>query len=42
MNSIVKRCLVGVILALAATLPNYQTLKTSAAGLKLIADYAVS
>ncbi|HDL7647135.1 TPA: lysozyme [Yersinia enterocolitica] len=39
MNSIVKRCLVGVILTLAATLPNYQTLKTSAAGLKLIADY---
>ncbi|EPW5276538.1 lysozyme, partial [Yersinia enterocolitica] len=35
MNSIVKRCLVGVILALAATLPNYQTLKTSATGLKL-------
>lgn len=39
MNSIVKRCLVGVILALAATLPNYQTLKASPAGLKLIADY---
>ncbi|CQI13641.1 prophage lysozyme%3B Phage lysin [Yersinia enterocolitica] len=39
MNSIVKRCLVGVILALAATLPNYQTLNTSPAGLKLIADY---
>lgn len=39
MNSIVKRCLVGAILALAATLPNYQTLNTSPAGLKLIADY---
>ncbi|EKN3337470.1 TPA: lysozyme [Yersinia enterocolitica] len=39
MSSIVKRCLAGVILTLAATLPNYQTLKTSPAGLKLIADY---
>ncbi|CNH65701.1 prophage lysozyme%3B Phage lysin [Yersinia intermedia] len=39
MNSIVKRCLIGAILALAATLPNYQTLNTSPAGLKLIADY---
>ncbi|HDL6772134.1 TPA: lysozyme [Yersinia enterocolitica] len=39
MSSIVKRCLAGVILMLAATLPNYQTLKTSPAGLKLIADY---
>ncbi|EKN3361003.1 lysozyme [Yersinia ruckeri] len=39
MNSIVKRCLVGVILALAATLPHYSGLHTSEAGLKLIADY---
>ena len=39
MNTIVKRCLVSVILALVAVLPHYPTLKTSAAGLKLIADY---
>ncbi|AJJ61669.1 phage lysozyme family protein [Yersinia aldovae 670-83] len=39
MNAIVKRCLVSVILALVAVLPHYPTLKTSAAGLKLIADY---
>lgn len=37
--SIVKRCLVGAVLAIAATLPNYQQLNTSVEGLKLIADY---
>lgn len=34
----VKRCLVGVVLALAATLPDYQLLRTSPQGLALIAD----
>ncbi|XQS16385.1 lysozyme [Citrobacter telavivensis] len=37
--SIVKRCLVGAVLAIAATLPGFQTLHTSLDGLKLIADY---
>lgn len=37
--SIVKRCLVGAVLAIAATLPSFQTLHTSLDGLKLIADY---
>ena len=37
--SIVKRCLVGAVLAIAATLPNFQQLRTSVDGLKLIADY---
>ncbi|EMY7636947.1 lysozyme [Citrobacter freundii] len=37
--SIVKRCLVGAVLAIAATLPGFQSLKTSVEGLKLIADY---
>ncbi|MDN4366792.1 lysozyme [Citrobacter portucalensis] len=37
--SIVKRCLVGAVLAIAATLPVFQTLHTSLDGLKLIADY---
>ncbi|EKI9305934.1 glycoside hydrolase family protein [Escherichia coli] len=37
--SIVKRCLVGVVLAIAATLPGFQQLHTSVEGLKLIADY---
>jgi hypothetical protein len=37
--SIVKRCLVGAVLAIAATLPNFQQLHTSVEGLKLIADY---
>ena len=37
--SIVKRCLVGAVLAIAATLPNFQQLHTSVDGLKLIADY---
>lgn len=37
--SIVKRCLVGTVLAIAATLPGFQQLHTSVEGLKLIADY---
>jgi lysozyme len=37
--SIVKRCLVGAVLAVAATLPGFQLLHTSVEGLKLIADY---
>lgn len=37
--SIAKRCIVGAVLAIAATLPGFQTLHTSADGLKLIADY---
>ncbi len=37
--SIVKRCLIGVVLAIAATLPGFQQLHTSVEGLKLIADY---
>lgn len=39
MNTIVKRCLVAAILALAVALPHYPTLKTSATGLRLLADY---
>ncbi|MFQ6243009.1 lysozyme [Yersinia enterocolitica] len=39
MNSAVKRCLVAAILALAVTLPHNPTLKTSATGLRLLADY---
>ncbi len=35
----VKRCTVGVVLALAATLPGFSQLHTSVEGLKLIADY---
>lgn len=35
----VKRCSVGVVLAIAATLPGFQQLHTSVEGLKLIADY---
>jgi len=35
----VKRCAVGVVLALAATLPGFQQLHTSVEGLKLIAYY---
>lgn len=35
----VKRCAVGVVLAIAATLPGFQQLHTSVEGLKLIADY---
>ncbi len=34
--SIVKRCLVGVVLAIAATLPGFQSLNTSVEGLKLL------
>ncbi|CAM7408274.1 hypothetical protein ESCOCK413M_13345 [Escherichia coli] len=34
-----KRCLVGAVLAIAATLPGFQQLHTSVEGLKLIADY---
>lgn len=37
--SIVKRCLVGAVLAIAATLPGFQQLHASVEGLKLIADY---
>lgn len=37
--SVVKRCLVGAVLAIAATLPGFQQLHTSVEGLKLIADY---
>lgn len=37
--SIVKRCLVGAVLAIAATLPGFQSLHTSLDGLKLIAVY---
>lgn len=36
---IVKRCLVGVVLALAALLPDYKLLHTSPQGLELIADF---
>lgn len=36
---IVKRCAVGMVLALAATLPGFKLLHTSPEGLKLIADY---
>lgn len=35
----VKRCAVGVVLAIAATLPGFQLLHTSVEGLKLLADY---
>jgi len=35
----VKRCLIGMVLAIAATLPQFQMLKTSPEGLRLIADY---
>lgn len=35
----VKRCAVGAVLAIAATLPGFQQLHTSVEGLKLIADY---
>ncbi|WP_318389651.1 lysozyme [Enterobacter sp.] len=38
-TSIVKRCLVGVVLAIAATLPQFGLMKTSPQGLQLIADY---
>lgn len=37
--SIVKRCLIGVVLAIAATLPQFELLNTSPQGLQLIADY---
>ena len=37
--SIVKRCAVAAVLAIAALLPQTPTLKTSAAGLALIADF---
>ena len=37
--SIVKRCMVGAVLAIAATLPGFQLLHTSVEGLKLIADF---
>ncbi|MFW0767224.1 lysozyme [Trabulsiella odontotermitis] len=37
--SIVKRCIIGVVLTIAATLPGFQNLHTSVEGLKLIADY---
>ncbi|KAA6046652.1 lysozyme [Pantoea sp. Bo_7] len=35
----VKRCAVGAVLAVAATLPGFQQLHTSVEGLKLIADF---
>ena len=35
----VKRCAVGVVLALAATMPGFQLLHTSVEGMRLIADY---
>ncbi|EOG6119126.1 lysozyme [Cronobacter malonaticus] len=38
MNSIVKRCAVGAVLALAALLPDYGRLHTSPQGLALIGD----
>lgn len=37
--STVRRCAVAAVLAVAALLPQTQTLKTSAAGLALIADF---
>ncbi len=37
--SIVRRCTVAVVLAIVALLPQTPTLKTSAAGLALIADF---
>lgn len=37
-TQIVKRCLVGVVLAMAAMLPDYQLLRISPQGLALIAD----
>ena len=37
--STVKRCLVGAVLAIAATLPGFQSLHTSVEGLQLIADF---
>lgn len=37
--SIVRRCAVAAVLAIAAMLPQTPTLKTSAAGLALIADF---
>lgn len=36
---LVKRCAVGVVLAIAATLPGFQQLHTSVEGMRLIADY---
>ncbi|OKB67672.1 glycoside hydrolase [Serratia marcescens] len=39
MNSLAKRCNVAAILALAALLPQFNTLKTSEQGLRLIADF---
>lgn len=39
MNSIAKRCTVAAVLALAALLPQYNTLHTSEAGLRLLADF---
>ncbi|CVC02936.1 Phage-related lysozyme (muraminidase) [Serratia marcescens] len=38
MNSIVKRCSVAAVLALAVMLPDFSRLHTSIAGLELIAD----
>ncbi|HAT3796136.1 TPA: lysozyme [Serratia marcescens] len=39
MSSIAKRCSVAAVLALAALLPQYNTLHTSEAGLRLLADF---
>lgn len=38
MNSIVKRCSVAVVLALAALMPDYRFVKTSSEGLAIIAN----
>lgn len=39
MSSLAKRCSVAAILTLAALLPQFNTLKTSEEGLRLIADF---
>ncbi|WP_392587979.1 lysozyme [Serratia ureilytica] len=39
MSSLAKRCSVAAILTLAALLPQFNTLKTSEQGLRLIADF---
>ncbi|WP_050978632.1 lysozyme [Edwardsiella tarda] len=38
-SSIIKRCLVGAVLAIIASLPGFQQLHISLEGLKLLADY---
>lgn len=39
MSSIVKRCTAAAVLALAMLLPQFSSLQTSSAGLRLIADF---